>query len=244
MLASRKTSSAEKRLLEALLVGENLPEMLSLPADQRNSIQTFRQACREGDRAVEVKDFTRAEEKNNAELSKMASDSRPLLRSRRQPPRRKSESNLGLAEARTATTGDKEMMEAGVKLAATVLAAESRPRIPARRPSRSIRPSRAKPLKNWMRCSRRKLTCANRGETRNFHRAWLWSTRSEPSGELRAVMAQPCRNRKRSNGDDEYDQQGIAGRSVANRRTCLRKYSSDPKLIRAVSGYTTRAPIT
>jgi hypothetical protein len=39
-------------------VGENLPEMLSFPAGQRNAIQAIRQARREATMAVEVTDFT------------------------------------------------------------------------------------------------------------------------------------------------------------------------------------------
>lgn len=119
MIAERRLASAEKRLQETLLVGENLPEMLSFPGEKRQAIHTYRQMRREAAKAIEVKDFERAR-KRNAELTTFASDHDPApIQSA--VAAAESASNLHLAKARNAaTTGDKATAEAELKLAAEI----------------------------------------------------------------------------------------------------------------------------
>lgn len=118
-IADGRLSSAEKRLQETLLVGENLPEMLSFPEEKRQKIQTYRQLRREATRAVEVKDFSRARERN-AELSTLARDHDPAP-IQAAIAAAESASNLHLAQARNAATaGDKTTAETELRLAAEI----------------------------------------------------------------------------------------------------------------------------
>lgn len=119
MLASKRLNSGEKRLIETHFFGEHLPEMQTFPTASRNQILAYRQARREVAKAIEVKDYTRAKEKNSA-LVEMASDYDPA------PVQSvfsaaEAESNFHLAKARNAATaGDKATMETEVKAAATI----------------------------------------------------------------------------------------------------------------------------
>lgn len=238
MLAAKRTSSAEKRLMETIVLGENLPEALSFSTEQRNMVLAFRQTRREAAKAIEVKDFTRAEEKSN-HLKEMAADYDPAP-IKAAIAAAKSESNLHLAKARNAATvGNKEMMEAEVKLAATVW-----PQNPA------LESGATKMLDQFDQQGQalkeldallEKHDLRGIEEKREVFSA---AVANDPSRQeqLRTAMEKIVEIERALERAREYETKESPAQAWQIIDPVARKYPSDPKLSTALAGYVMRAP--
>jgi len=119
MILADAISSAEKRMLETFAIGEHLPEVITVPEESRKKIRAFRQARKEITKAVEVKDFGKAEEKM-ALLNETASDfdTAPFKAAIEGA---RLQSNMHLQQAKDAAANDdKATMQQELKLAAEV----------------------------------------------------------------------------------------------------------------------------
>jgi hypothetical protein len=237
MLSAKRTTGAEKRLMETLVVGENLPEMLSFPVEQRNAILVFRQIRREATKAIEVKDFTRAEEKND-DLVKLASDYDPAP-IKAAIAAAKSQSNLHLAQARNAaTSGDKATMEAEVKLAAQLW------------PQNPSLESGAAALLDQFDQQGKALkeldALLGRSDLRGIEQKreiFTAAVANDPGRQkkLRSVMDQIVEIERALERAREYGEQGSPAQAWQIVEPVSRRHPSDQKLIRAVTDYSMRA---
>jgi len=238
MLISKRTSGAEKRLMETLMVGENLPEMLSFPIERRNEVLAFRQLRREAAKAVEVKDFTRAEEKNT-ELVKIASDYDPAPIKAAIAAAR-SESNLHLAKGRNAATaGDKATMENEVKLAATIW------------PQNPALESGASTMLNQFDQQGKAINeldaLLEKNDLRSIEakrEVFAAAVANDPERQqhLRAAMEQIVEIERALERAHEYGEKESPAQAWQIVEPVSRKYPADSKLTRAISGYSMRAP--
>jgi hypothetical protein len=119
LVAQGEIESASKRLAEAFTTGEYLPEIRTVPREQKRKCVAFVQKSNELLAKMEVKDFGGAE-KLIAEMQALAKDfdaSRPqaMIETARQASR------LHLAKARNAAiSGDKDGLEKGIREAAAL----------------------------------------------------------------------------------------------------------------------------
>lgn len=238
MLADRKIAGAEKRLMETLLIGENLPEMLAFSVEQRKAILAFRQMRQEATKAVEVKDFGRAEEKNNL-LSKMASDYDPAM-VRAAVTAGKSESNMHLLKARNAaTSGDQATAEAEVKLAATAW---------PQNPTLENGTSQMMDKFNAQAGNLKELdTLLEKGDLRGIEakrEAFTASVADDPERQvrLRAALESLVEIEKAIERAREYEQNGSPAEAWAAVEATGKKYPNDQKLLRITSDYAARSP--
>ena len=238
MLADRKVAGAEKRLMETLLVGENLPEMLAFSVEQRKAILAFRQMRQEATKAVEVKDFGRAEEKNNL-LSEMASDYDPAM-IRAAVSAAKSESNMHLLKARNAaTSGDQATAEAEVKLAAAAW---------PQNPSLEKGTSQMMDKFNAQAQNLRELDALlEKGDLRGIEakrEAFTASVADDPDRQarLRTALEGLVEIEKAIERAREYEQNGAPAEAWAAVESTGKKYPNDQKLLRITSDYAARSP--
>ncbi len=238
MLRGKCTSSAEKRLMETLMIGENLPEMLSFPAEQRNAILAFRQTRREATKAVEVKDFARAEDKNN-ELIKMAADYDPAP-IRAAIAAAQSESNLHLAKARNAATvGDKETMESEVKLAATLW-----PQNPSLESGASTLLDQFDQMSQALKELDGLLAKNDLRGIEEKREVFSAAVANDPARQqkLRAAMDQIVEIERAIERASEYDRQGSPAQAWQTVESVSQKFPMDGKLTRVTTGYAMRVP--
>jgi hypothetical protein len=114
--------SASERLRDALLVGEFMPELRTLPFERKRKVLRFYQAAAQFQSALETRDYSTAVELLNGPegLQKLASDfdatkARALIETARNAAR------LHLARARNAaTSGNKAAFEEAIKEAAAI----------------------------------------------------------------------------------------------------------------------------
>ncbi len=112
-------ASASERLLEAFAIGEYLPEVRSLPRDDKRKVLDFQQKANQLLSALEVRDYTLAEELTTS-LQNMAKDfdaSKPLAAIQTA----RTVSAMHLARARNAaTSGDRATLETELKAATEI----------------------------------------------------------------------------------------------------------------------------
>ncbi len=119
-LADRnEMDSATKRLSEAFLVGEYMPEIRTLPREKKRLALTYSQKANRLVSALSVKDYTQAEQLIN-ELEAMAKDF-DSTKARAAVETAKTVSAMHLAKARNAAiAGEKQTVEDELKQAAAV----------------------------------------------------------------------------------------------------------------------------
>ena len=116
-VAKMMLDAADRTLLQAFLLGEYMPEVRALPPEARGKILAVRQARKQMNAALNVRDYARAEEKLNA-LEKLAPDFDPSLQ-RMLIRKAKMESDAYLMKAKTAFfEGDKPEAEKALRKAA------------------------------------------------------------------------------------------------------------------------------
>jgi hypothetical protein len=110
LIDAGELESASKRLAETYIVGEFLPEIRTLPREKKRQVLTFVQKSNQLISALEVKDYTLAEELTN-ELEKMSGDFDPS-KPRAMIETARTVSAMHLAKARNAAvSGDQATME-------------------------------------------------------------------------------------------------------------------------------------
>lgn len=238
MMGTKRLQSAEKRLMETYSIGEHLPEMQTFPEDWRSTILSFRQARREAFKAIEVKDYTRAKEKN-ALLSEMASDydHAPIHAAISSA---ESGSNLHLAKARNAAiAGDKATMEGEVKAAAVLW-----PQNPALAEGAGKMMERFDLQVQSLQELDRLLAASDlRGiEAKREVFSAAVATDEARQQQLRAALNQLLEIEKALERAKELDGRGSAAEAWVSVEGVSRQYPKDPKLLAAVSEYRSRAP--
>ena len=119
LLSQHELESASKRLAEAFTTGEYLPEIRTLPRDQKRQALAFEQKSDQLISALEVKDYTLAE-KLVSELSTSATDF-DTSKATAAIETAKQLSALHLAKARNAAvSGDKATLETELTAATTI----------------------------------------------------------------------------------------------------------------------------
>ncbi len=119
LVDNREVQSATKRLGEAFIIGEFLPEMRTLPRERKRVALLFTQKTGGLLSAVEVKDYTEAE-KLVAEITTMATDF-DAARPRAAIETARTLSELQLAKAKAAAmSGDRTATEAALRTATEI----------------------------------------------------------------------------------------------------------------------------
>jgi hypothetical protein len=119
LLSKNELESATKRLSESFIVGEYMPEIRTLPRDQKRRALEFTQKANRLLSALEVRDFTLAEQ-IVTELEKIAKDF-DTTQPRAAIETARTVSLMHLAKAKNAAIGgDKETLEAELREATTI----------------------------------------------------------------------------------------------------------------------------
>lgn len=119
LLSKNELESATKRLGEAFLIGEYLPEIRTLPRDQKRQALTFAQKANRLISALDVKDYTQAEAivKELEVIAKDFDSSQPMAAIETA----RTVSAMHLAKARNAAvSGDKQTLENELREATTI----------------------------------------------------------------------------------------------------------------------------
>lgn len=238
MIKARRLAGAEKRLMEVLVIGENLPEMLSFPVSEREKLLSFRQGRREVAKAIEVKDFARAEEKNGA-LSEMAADY-DAAPARAAVEAAKSESAMHLAKARNAASaGDQGKAEEEAGLAAA--AWPQNPALSGGVQSMMDRFNQQSLNLSELDALLQKKDLRGIEEKREIFAACV---ADDPGRQklLREAMESLARIEKALERGREFEKAGSPADAWLAVEAAAREFPSDPKLAQAASGYSMRAP--
>lgn len=238
MLASKRLNSGEKRLNETYFIGEHLPEMQTFPVDLRIQVLAYRQARREVAKAVEVKDYSRAKDKNTA-LIEMAADYDPAP-VQAVVSAAETESNFHLAKARNAATvGDKATMETEVRAAATIW-----PQNPALTEGAGKMMDQfdlqAKSLKELDELLAAGNLRAIEAKREIFTAAVAADEKRQE--QLRAALNELLGIEKALERAREFDQRGSSAEAWVVVEAEARRHPSEPKLVAALSQYSSRAP--
>jgi hypothetical protein len=119
LLSKDELESATKRLSEAFLVGEYMPEIRTLPREEKRRALEFTQKVNKLVSALDVRDFTLAEQLVN-ELEKTAKDF-DTTQPRAAIETARTVSMMHLAKAKNALlSGDKDTVDAELREAATI----------------------------------------------------------------------------------------------------------------------------
>ncbi len=119
LLQKNELESATKRLQEAFVIGEYMPELRTLPRDQKRQALAFSQKSYQLISALEVKDYTLAENlvKELKEIAKDFDESKPVAAIETA----KVEGNMHLLKAKNAAIGnDTQTFETEIKEAAQI----------------------------------------------------------------------------------------------------------------------------